>query len=135
MEGIANVIAKGGEIALESEGKYLFSGLRLDSLGAKGSAPKDAIAFLQNLTVNLPRLSYESNKDETYFRAKLALLLQTGVNALVNRKDYVRDGLKRGLLPSISQIPTVASLEEMPLVVNLIGLSTAISNLSQNGNR
>ncbi len=127
VEGIANVISKGGEIALESEGKYFFSGLRVD--GAKDSLSRDAVAFLQNLTVNLPRLAYESNKDETYFRAKLSLLLQTGVNALANRKDYVRDGLKRGLLPAISQIPTVASLEDMPLVVNLIGLNTAISNL------
>jgi ribonucleoside-triphosphate reductase len=128
VEGIAGVISKGGDIALESEGKYLFSGLRMDKLDSKGSS-QEAVAFLQNLTVNLPRLSYESNKDETYFRAKLSLLLQTAINALVNRKDYVRDGLKRGLLPAISQIPTVSSLEEMPLVVNLIGLNSAISNL------
>jgi len=129
VEGIANAISKGGEIALESEGKYLFSGLRLDNIGPKGSAMRDAVAYLQSLTVNLPRLAYESNKDETYFRAKLSLLIQTGVNALVNRKDNVRDGLKRGLLPAISQIPTVSSLEEMPIVVNLIGLDSAISNL------
>jgi ribonucleoside-triphosphate reductase (formate) len=128
VEGIAGVISKGGDIALESEGKYLFSGLRMDKLYSKGPA-QEAVAFLQNLSVNLPRLAYESNKDETYFRAKLSLLLQTAINALVNRKDYVRDGLKKGLLPAISQIPTVSSLEEMPLVVNLIGLNSAISNL------
>jgi ribonucleoside-triphosphate reductase (formate) len=129
VEGIANVIARGGEIALESEGKYLFSGLRIDGVAPKGSATRDAIALLQNLTVNLPRLAYESNKDETYFRAKLSLLLQTGVNALVSRKDYIRDALKQGLLPAISQIPTVSSLEDLPIVVNLMGLSTAITNL------
>lgn len=135
VEGIAGVISKGGEIALESEGRYMFSGLRLDQLGSKGSgsssssSSREAIAFLQDLTVNLPRLAYESNKDETYFRAKLAILLQTAVNALVNRKDFVRDGLKRGLLPAISQIPTVSSLEDMPIVVNLVGLNAAISNL------
>lgn len=129
VEGISNVIAKGGEIALESEGKSLFSGLRVDGLGSKGAPSREAVAFLQNLSTNLPRLASESNKDETYFRAKLALLLQTAVNALVNRKDYVRDGLKKGLLPAISQIPTVSSLEEMPLVVNLVGLNSAISNL------
>ena len=129
VEGISNVISKGGEIALESEGKYLFSGLRLDSLSQKGAASREAVAFLQNLSVNLPRLAYESNKDETYFRAKLSLVLQTAVNALVNRKEYVRDSLKRGLLPAISQIPTVASLEDMPLIINLVGLNSAISNL------
>lgn len=129
VEGLTNVISRGGEIALETDGKYFYSGLRLDTLCEKGAPLRESVAFLQSLTVNLPRLAYESNRDETYFRAKLALLLQTAVNALVNRKDYVRDGLKRGLLPAISQIPTVSSLEEMPLVVNLVGMNSAISNL------
>ncbi|MGI0092164.1 MAG: anaerobic ribonucleoside-triphosphate reductase [Nitrososphaerales archaeon] len=131
VEGIAQIIAKGGDIALESEGKHAFSGLGFSALGsnAGGEGYIDAIAFLQNLTLNLPRLAYESNKDETYFRAKLALLLQTAINALVNRKDHVRDSMKKGLLPALFQIPVVSSLEEMPLVVNLGGLNQAISSL------
>jgi ribonucleoside-triphosphate reductase len=128
VEGIAYVISKGGEIALESEGKHSFSGLRLNVFDKNDTVP-DGVAFLQNLSINLPRLAYESNKDETYFRAKLALLLQTAVNALANRKDNVRDSMKKGLLPALSQIPVVSSLEDMPLVVNLIGLQEAISSL------
>ena len=31
---------------------------------------------LHLLSINLPRLAYESNKDETYFRAKLALMIK-----------------------------------------------------------
>ncbi|HXQ92960.1 MAG TPA: ATP cone domain-containing protein, partial [Nitrososphaerales archaeon] len=38
VEGIAGVISKGGDIALESEGKYMFSGLRMDKLDSKGSS-------------------------------------------------------------------------------------------------
>ena len=133
VEGMSNVILKGGDIALESDGKFLFSGLRLDGVnsGKDGASPSpvDAIAFLQSLTVNLPRLAYESNRDETYFRAKLAILLQTAVNALVTRKDNVRESMKRGLLPSLTAIPTVSSLEDMPIVVNLVGLNEAVSNL------
>ena len=128
VEGIADIISKGGDIALESEGKHTFSGLKLNVFGTSDSVP-DGVAFLQNLALNLPRLAYESNKDETYFRAKLALLLQTGINALNSRKDHVRDSMKRGLLPALSQIPVVSSLEEMPYVVNLVGLGDAISNL------
>jgi ribonucleoside-triphosphate reductase (formate) len=130
VEGMSNVIAKGGDIALESDGKHLFSGLKLDSLSAPGTNGADAVAILQNLTINLPRLAYESNRDETYFRAKLAILLQTAVNALVNRKGYVRESLKRGILPALTQIPTVSAIEDMPLAVNLIGLYEAISNLA-----
>ena len=128
VEGMSSVISKGGDIALESEGKYFFSGLRLEGAGSKTANP-ESIAFLQNLTVNLPRLAYESNSDETYFRAKLSLLLQTATNALVNRKDHVRDSMKKGLLPALTQIPTVSSLVDMPLVINLIGLNESISNL------
>ncbi|MHB1867878.1 MAG: anaerobic ribonucleoside-triphosphate reductase [Nitrososphaerales archaeon] len=128
VEGIGHIILKGGDIALESDGRHSFSGLKLNAFGQSGSGP-DGVAFLQNLALNLPRLAYESNKDETYFRAKLALLLQTAVNALVNRKDHVRDTMKKGLLPALSQIPVVSSLEDMPFVVNMIGLNEAISSL------
>ncbi len=128
VEGIAYVISKGGDISLESDGKHSFSGLRLDVFGNSDSVP-DGVAFLQNLSVNLPRLAYESNKDETYFRAKLALLLQTALNALATRKDNVRDSMKKGLLPALAQMPVVSSLEEMPYVVNMVGLEEAISSL------
>jgi ribonucleoside-triphosphate reductase len=127
VEGISTIISKGGDIALESEGKHSFSGLKLNALG--GSSVPDGIAFLQNLALNLPRLAYESNKDETYFRAKLALLLQTAINALVNRKDHVRDSMKKGLLPALFQMPVVSSLEDMPFVINMVGLNEAISSL------
>lgn len=127
VEGITNIISKGGDIAVESEGKHSFSGLRLDAMSSTTSA--DGIAFLQNLALNLPRLAYESNKDETYFRAKLAILLQTAINALVNRKDHVVDSMKKGLLPALYQIPVVSSLEEMPFVVNMVGLNEAITSL------
>lgn len=128
VEGISNIVSRGGDVGLESEGKYAFSGLRLNSPGSAGSGT-DGVLFLQNLSVNLPRLAYESNRDETYFRAKLTLELQTSINALVNRKDHIRDSIRKGLLPALSQVPIVSSLEDMPLVVNLVGLDEAISNL------
>lgn len=126
IEGMAKIIADGGDIALESDGKYSFAGVKLYSMSAEGT---DGLALLQNFTVNLPRLSYESNKDETYFRAKLALVIQTGVNALAKRKEQVIESLRMGLLPALSQIPIVSSIEDLPLVVNLVGLNEAISSL------
>jgi ribonucleoside-triphosphate reductase (formate) len=126
-DGMSQIIADGGDVALESDGKHTFSGLRLSSVLPSGSA--DGIALLHNLTINLPRLAYESNRDETYFRAKLALLLQTAINALASRKDHVRDSMKKGLLPALSSIPLVSSIEDMPLVVNLLGMNEAITNL------
>ena len=106
VEGVTNVVNAGGDIALESEGRFAFSGLRVDSIlsGNAGSA-SDGVALLSNLTVNLPRLAFESNKDETYFRAKLAIILQTAITALANRKTHFLqrsgflDNLANGSLP------------------------------------
>lgn len=130
VEGVSNVINSGGDIALESDGHCSFSGFRIDSVGATSpSSLADGVALLNSLTVNLPRLAYESNKDETYFRAKLAILLQTSVSALANRKEHVKESMKHGLLPVITQLPVVSSIDDMPLAVNMVGLSEAVSSL------
>ncbi len=130
IEGVSNIVNSGGDIALESEGRYSFSGFRIDTIGAgPSSSVADGVSILNNLTVNLPRLAYESNKDETYFRARLAIILQTAITALTSRKVNVKESMKRGLLPVMSQLPVVSSIEEMPLVVNLTGLADAVSSL------
>jgi anaerobic ribonucleoside-triphosphate reductase len=130
VEGVSNVINSGGDIALESDGRYTFSGFRIDSMtSGNRTANLDGIAILDNLTINLPRLAYESNKDETYFRAKLAILLQSAISALARRKEFVKQSMKHGLLPLISQLPVVSSIEDMPLAVNMLGLNEAISSL------
>jgi ribonucleoside-triphosphate reductase (formate) len=130
LDAVAQIVSKGGDIALQSEGKFVFGGYRVDSIARNGTTQNPSgLAILHNLTINLPRLAYESNRDETYFRAKLAILLQTALVALSNRKEQVRDSMKRGLLPALSEIPLTNSIEDMPLVINLLGLSDAISSL------
>jgi ribonucleoside-triphosphate reductase len=129
-EVVAELVMQGADIALESEGKYAFDGLRIDSVCTNSSGNSvDGAAILQNLTINLPRLAYESNQDETYFRAKLALVLQTALTALSSRKEQVKDVMKRGLLPGVAQLPTFSSIEDMPLVVNLAGLNDAMMTI------
>ncbi len=133
IEGVSNIIKEGGDVAVEWDGKYTFSGYGITSIAGglqhRSAVDVDGIALLDNLTINLPRLAYESNKDETYFRAKLALLLQTAVGALNLRKEQVRESLKLGLLPGISQLPVVSSIEDMPLIINMVGLNDAVSSL------
>jgi anaerobic ribonucleoside-triphosphate reductase len=130
IEGVSNVVNSGGDIALESEGRYSFLGFRIDTIGSgPNSSVVDGLSILNNLTINLPRLAYESNKDETYFRARLAIILQTAVSALASRKVNVKESMKHGLLPVISQLPVVSAIDDMPLVVNMTGLADAISSL------
>src|SRR5574341_320182 len=47
---------------------------------AGGKNPPAAMTF-HSLSINLPRLAYESNRDETYFRAKLALAIKPSLAA------------------------------------------------------
>jgi ribonucleoside-triphosphate reductase len=89
----------------------------------------DNFGVIDALSLNLPRLSYESNKDETYFRAKLAMLLQLSISALAKRREIIGEAIDRGLLPLLAQNPSILSSEHMPAIINLVGLNEAISNL------
>ena len=74
--------------------------------GVLRNASKDEsglVIGLQSLAVNLPRLAYQSNKDETYFRARLALMLKPAVTALAIRKKVISDIIRKGTLPTLSQ--------------------------------
>ena len=62
----------------------------------------DHVSVLHNLSLNLPRLSYESNQDETYFRAKLAMLMGVASDALITRRRLLERVMKKGLLPALS---------------------------------
>ena len=57
---------------------------------------------LGSLTINLPRLAFESNKDETYFRARLALLIKPAIDSMVIRKKDISDLTRRGINPLLN---------------------------------
>ena len=50
----------------------------------------------------MPRLAFESNKDETYFRARLALLMKPALAAMSLRKKEISDLTRRGLNPILA---------------------------------
>jgi ribonucleoside-triphosphate reductase len=61
---VAEIISIGGKV-LFSKDETSYSGI----IRIKGKNSTSSIN-LQSLTINLPRLAFESNKDETYFRAR-----------------------------------------------------------------
>ncbi len=91
----------------------------------KGSA---ALA-LQALSINLPRLAYESNKDETYFRAKLALAIKPSLAAMALRKKAVLDGARRGLLPAFSAATDSLERSTTGIVVNMTGTRESVYSI------
>ena len=81
---------------------------------------------LQSFSINLPRLAFESNKDETYFRARLALLMKPALAAMSLRKKEISDLTRRGLNPILANNTQYMQKGTVTLVVNLIGLKEAV---------
>jgi ribonucleoside-triphosphate reductase len=100
------------------------SGVRKSAGGSNKNSPA-AMAF-QSLSINLPRLAYESNRDETYFRAKLALMIKPALAAMAARKKSVADGARRGLLPAFASATQSMQHASSAVMVNLTGARESV---------
>jgi len=130
LKDAASTIFAGGRIAFFQSGqKRSFLGINPDVLSPESQG--DHISVLHNLSLNLPRLSYDSNQDETYFRAKLAMLIGVASDALTTRRRVLEQIMKKGLLPTLSFGSEGLSSDAMPLIMNLVGLEEVLSNLTK----
>ncbi|HUH99795.1 MAG TPA: anaerobic ribonucleoside-triphosphate reductase [Nitrososphaerales archaeon] len=130
LKDAAAIIFHGGKIS------FFPTGQKRSSLGINlGLLPSDQqsdnVSVLHNLGINLPRLSYESNQDETYFRAKLSMLMGVASDALITRRHLLERVMNKGLLPALSFGSDSVSSQRMPLVMNLVGLDEALFGLNK----
>jgi anaerobic ribonucleoside-triphosphate reductase len=88
-----------------------------------------SVVSLQSLAINLPRLAYQSNKDETYFRARLALMIKPAISALLARKNSILEMIRREMLPIMANITQMMQLSKMNLVINLTGIRESVYNI------
>lgn len=95
---------------------------------AGGKNPPAAMTF-HSLSINLPRLAYESNRDETYFRAKLALAIKPSLAASVMQKKIVLENARRGLLPAFSAATQSLQRAATGVIVNLTGAHEAVYSI------
>ncbi|MFQ5920392.1 MAG: anaerobic ribonucleoside-triphosphate reductase [Nitrososphaerales archaeon] len=126
---ISGIVRAGGTVALSGNPKNARSALGVSKSldGQNGTAA--ATMSLQSLAINLPRLAYESNKDEMYFRARLALLVKPAVVALSTRKKTITDLTRKGLLPTLANSTQFMQRGSVNLVVNLVDLHAAVANI------
>ena len=124
-EVIASIGLSGGMISVSNKGVRTHTGV----LRNASNDESGLVIGLQSLAVNLPRLAYQSNKDETYFRARLALMLKPAVTALAIRKKVISDIIRKGILPTLSQRSQLMQLGKMNLVVNLTGTRESVYNI------
>jgi ribonucleoside-triphosphate reductase len=119
---VAAIVQNGGIVSIGNN-------LRANSGICKSLGRKvDSVAAitLHSLSINLPRLAYESNKDETYFRAKLALLLKPALAAMSMRKKTLIEYVRRGLLPAFAFSTQMMQRGTSSIVINLTGANESI---------
>jgi ribonucleoside-triphosphate reductase len=122
LDHVSAVVRSGGIISICSSVRA--------SNGIRKSAGKSAAAMsLHSLSINLPRLAYESNKDETYFRAKLALMIKPSLAAMAMRKKTIVDYVKKGLLPSLASVTGSMQRGTSAIVINLTGAKESVYNI------
>ena len=113
-------------------GKVMFAKGHISSSGVTNGSTKNNGPLsinLQSVSINLPRLAFESNKDETYFRARLALLMKPALSSMALRKKDISDLTRRGLNPILAKNTQYMQRSSVSLVVNLVGLKEAVFNI------
>ncbi|NOJ26835.1 MAG: ArsR family transcriptional regulator [Nitrososphaera sp.] len=123
LDQIAAAVRSGGIVSISNGSARATSGIH--NVNGKNSAS----LTLQALSINLPRLAYESNKDETYFRAKLALMIKPSLSALFLRRKTISDNIRRGLLPAFSAVTQSSQLASSNILVNLTGTRESVYNI------
>lgn len=117
---VSEVVAVGGRVTFA---KGPASSSCATSGASRGGSPSMS---LESVSVNLPRLAFESNKDETYFRARLALLMKPALAAMAMRRKDVSDLTTRGLNPLLARGTQYMQRGSVALAVNLVGLEEAV---------
>jgi len=123
-ETLAEIISIGGKVMF-AKGEVSSYGIINDS--TKTSGP--LAITLQSVSINLPRLAFESNKDETYFRARLALLMKPALSSMALRKKDISDLTRRGLNPILAKNTQYMQRSSVSLIVNLVGLKESVFNI------
>jgi ribonucleoside-triphosphate reductase (formate) len=121
---IGNIVKHGGILSV-SKNFRSHTGIVKTLADAKSSS----VVSLQSLAINLPRLAYQSNKDETYFRARLALMIKPAISALLARKNSILEMIRREMLPILANITQTMQLSKMNLVINLTGIRESVYNI------
>ena len=114
--------------AVSLGGRVMFASGASSSAGISHQAASESPLSinLQSVSLNLPRLAIESNRDETYFRARLALLMPSVLLAMSQRKREIADLTRRGLNPLLARSTQYMQRGTVSLVVNLTGLPEAV---------
>jgi ribonucleoside-triphosphate reductase len=121
---LTKIIKSGGRISLSQ--KSVRSSRGIHKINQDMGLP---VVAIHSLSINLPRLAYQSNKDETYFRTKLALLMRPSINTLLLKKEILLENIRQDLLPTLSNTMGFPQLGTTSIIINLTGLDESIHDI------
>jgi ribonucleoside-triphosphate reductase len=121
---IGDIIKHGGILSVSKNYRS-----HLGVVKTRSDEKSSSVVSLHSLAINLPRLAYQSNKDETYFRARLALMIKPAISALLARKNSILEMIRREMLPITANITQMMQLSRMNLVINLTGVRESVYNI------
>ncbi|GIU72571.1 MAG: hypothetical protein KatS3mg003_2109 [Candidatus Nitrosocaldaceae archaeon] len=78
-DSIEEILELGGLISIGNGDRSIYGVKRYNSMEA----------VVHSISINLPRLAYESNNDEMYFRAKLAMMLDPALEAIKIKHEFI----------------------------------------------
>jgi ribonucleoside-triphosphate reductase len=123
LDHIAAAVRSGGIISIGNNKVRASNGIK------KADAKAPSAMSFHLLSINLPRLAYESNRDETYFRAKLALMIKPSLTAMSLRKKMVVDYVKKGMLPAFASASQLMQMSTASIAINLTGTRESVYNI------
>jgi ribonucleoside-triphosphate reductase len=124
-ERIATTLRAGGIISISQKGSRGSNGI-CKSIDGKDPC---TVMTLQSLSINLPRLAYQSNKDETYFRARLALMIKPVLAAMSMRKKAIADFIRKGMIPALASSTQSMQLVTTNILINLTGAKESVYDI------
>src|SRR5436309_6463387 len=101
-----------GKISLNTE----------DCLAANHLFHREHDAMINRNTVS------HTNKDETYFRARLALMLKPALAAMSIRKKGIEDLIRKGIIPTIASSKFI-QLMTTNIIINLTGIKESVYDI------
>ena len=125
-EKLVSIVRTGGLLSIARNKSRSLNGIH-KLIGNKVTS--GTVATLQSLSINLPRLAYQSNKDETYFRARLALMIKPALSAMSLRKKAITDLIRKGMLPTLSSSTQFTQLGTHTTVINLTGAKESVNDI------
>jgi ribonucleoside-triphosphate reductase (formate) len=131
LDHVTAAVRSGGIISIGNNNSVrASSGIRKSVSGSSSSNKGVAAAMaLHSLSINLPRLAYESNKDETYFRAKLALMIKPSLVTMAMRKKTIVDYVKKGLMPAFASTSQSMQRGTSSIMINLTGIKESVYSI------